>query len=158
MALTPAQNTTLKNAINADPTLSAQPNTSDGNFEVARLLNLEAAPAFVVWQDKLTPSLARKAIMQGATQIDGLTPGKRDELFFIVAETVDCNLAHVRNAIDDACGSANTLKGFLQAATKRNALLIEKILATGTGTTAAPATLGFSGHITPAQVTEARSS
>lgn len=158
MALTPAQRTTLKNAINADPTLSAQPNTSDGNFEIARLLNIEATPAFVVWQDKFTPSLARKAIMQGATQLDGLTQGKRDELFFIVADTVDCNLPHVRAAIDDACGSANTLKGFLQAATKRNALLIEKILATGTGTTAAPATLGFAGQISMADVTDARNS
>jgi hypothetical protein len=36
MALTDAQKTTLKAAILADPTMSAFPNTSDGNFVSAR--------------------------------------------------------------------------------------------------------------------------
>lgn len=49
MALTSAQKTALKNAINANPAWAAFPNTSDGNFNLAAVLNQTAAPAFKVW-------------------------------------------------------------------------------------------------------------
>lgn len=159
MALTTAQLATLKAAITADSTLNAYPNTTDGAFDLARdKLNVLASPAFVVWQDKLTPTLYEAALIVGATQIDALTQGKRDELFMIGKNTRDCGDVNVRAAIDDATGSQNTLKAALVAATKRNALVIEKILSTGTGTTASPATLGFSGSITYQDVQAARNS
>ena len=159
MALTAAQLTLLKTAIAADPTLNAYPNTADGAFDMARdKLNMVANPAFVVWEDKLTPQKYESALIVGATQIDGLTPGKRDELFMIGRNTRDCGDINVRAAIDDATGTQNTLKAALVAATKRNALLIEKILATGSGSTASPATLGFSGSINYTDVQIARNS
>ena len=157
MQLTNAQLQTLKAAILADATLNAYPNTADGAFDMARdRLNATASPAFVVWNDAMTPEQFDAGLIAGATQIDALTQGKRDELFMIGARTRDCGNIAVRAAIDDATGSQNVLKAALVATTKRNALLIEKILATGTGTTASPATLGFSGQVNYNDVQAAR--
>jgi len=159
MALTPAQQAALKAAIAADPTLNAYPNTGDGAFDMARdKLNQLASPAFVVWENQMTPAKYEAGLIAGATQIDALTQGKRDELFMIGRNTRDCSDVNVRAAIDDATGSQNTLKAALVAVTKRNALLIEKILATGTGTTASPATLGYAGTINYVDVQNARNS
>jgi len=159
MALTPAQQAALKAAITADSTLNAYPNTGDGAFDMARdKLNQLASPAFVVWEDKLTPAKYEAGLIAGATQIDALTQGKRDELFMIGQNTRDCSDVNVRAAIDDATGSQATLKAALVAVTKRNALLIEKILATGTGTTQSPATLGYAGTINYVDVQNARNS
>ena len=95
----------------------------------------------------LTPELARAAIIKGATQLDALTVGKRDSLFYLVSGNLDASDAAVRASLDDLCGLQNTLKGFVQAACKRQASRAEKALATGTGTHAVPATLGYEGVI-----------
>jgi len=47
MALTPAQQQTLKAYIEADATLNAFPLNSDGAFEIAKLLNLDASPDYL---------------------------------------------------------------------------------------------------------------
>jgi len=157
MSLTPAQLATLKAAILADPVLSAYPMTADGAFDMARdRLNQEFSPAFTVWQDQLTPERFDAGLINGATQIDGLTQGKRDELFMLGARTRDCNNVAVRNAIDDATGSAATLKAAMVAVEKRNALYGEKIFSIGTGTVLAPATLVVYGQISYLDVQAAR--
>lgn len=51
----------------------------------------------------------------------------------------------MRAAIDDLCGSQNTLKAALLAAEKRTCTVAEKVLSTGSGTNASPATLGWEG-------------
>jgi hypothetical protein len=158
--LTTEQLATLKTAILADPVLAAYPNTLDGAFDMCRdKLNVEFAPAYTVWQDQLTPDLYDAGLISGgATQIDGLTPGKRDLLFLIGARTRNCNTVAVRSAIDDACGSANALKTAMLAAQKRNATYGEKIFSTGTGTVASPATLVVYGAIDYNDVVKARAS
>ena len=154
-----AQLATLKAAILADATLNAYPNTSDGAYEMCRdKLNVDFAPAFTVWQDQLTPDRFDAGLIAGATQIDGLTQGKRDELFMLGSRTRNCNDVAVRNAIDDATGSANTLKAAMVTATKRNALYGEKIFATGTGTVGSPATLVVYGNLNYNDVHAARNS
>jgi hypothetical protein len=62
----------------------------------------------------------------------------------------------VRAALDDFCGSQNTLKAALQAAEKRNATRAEKLFSTGTGSTASPATMSFEGQLTYQQVEAAK--
>ena len=154
-----AQLATLKAAILADATLNAYPNTPDGSYEMCLYkLNVDFSPTFTVWQDQLTPERFDAGLIVGATQIDGLTQGKRDELFMIGARTRDCNAVAVRNAIDDATGSASTLKAAMVAVTKRNALYGEKIFATGTGTVLSPATLGVYGNLNYLDVFAARNS
>ena len=142
--LTPTQLSTLKAAALADPTASQYLANGNDN-ELAEWLN--QPQTFVVWRSKLTPEQARAAIIKGATQLDGLTVGKRDSLFYLVSGDLDVSDAAVRTAIDDLCGTQNQLKGYLTAAQKRSATRAEKTLASGTGTDAAPANLGGEGWL-----------
>lgn len=158
MSLNAAQSAALKADILADATLNAFPNNSDGAFEIAKAYNLPASPAFVVWRSTLTPDLSRTAIVAGAVQLDNLTAGKRDALLYLAQGSLDCRKTEVRPAIDDLCGSQNTLKASLLAAEKRNATRAEKLFATGTGSDAAPATTTFEGTLTYQDVEAARNS
>lgn len=156
--LQPSQYAAVKAYINSVPALASQPNTPDGNFEVARQLNLQAVPSFTVWQSQLTPDLMRAAIVQGAIQLDGLSQGKRDTLIYLAQGTLDARIAGVRQALDDETGSQGVLKAAVVAAEKRFATVIEKILATGIGSDASPATTTFEGAIGYQDVQAARSS
>ena len=152
--LTPTQLSTLKAAAMADPTAS-QYLTNGNDNELADWFN--QPQTFVAWRSKLTPELARAAIIKGATQLDGLTVGKRDSLFYLVSGDLDVSDAAVRAAIDDLCGTQNTLKGHLTAAQKRTATRAEKALANGTGTDASPANLGWEGWISGNDASDIRS-
>ena len=158
MSLNSSQLATLKAAIAADGTLNAFPMNSDGDYAIAAALNLPAAPDFIVWRSALAPDLSRAAIIGGAAQLDNLTVGKRDALLYMAGGNLDCRIAGVRSAIDDLCGTQNTLKASLIAAQKRKATVVEKILATGTGSDAAPAVTTFEGNISYQAVGIARSS
>lgn len=121
-----------------------------GNLSgLADALSAEHAPAFIVWRDALTPTIARQAIVSGAqlAQLDNLVPGKRDALLYAVADNMDCRVEAIRAAVNSLCGSQNELKAALVAAMKRNATVVEKVFATGAGTTLAPATLVYIGGI-----------
>jgi hypothetical protein len=103
---------------------------------------------FFAWRSSLRPDQSRNAIMAGATQLDDLTPGKRDALFWILSDSVDCRDATVRAALENFCGTQNTLKNSIIAATKRTCTRAEQALKiAGTGTSAAPATLGYEGFL-----------
>lgn len=154
--LTPAQLATLKAAIDADPVLAAFPNNSDGAFEIALALNQPAVPDFYVWRSQYTPDLIRVAISNGVTQLDALTASKRDSLLWWADGTHDFGTTAARAAADDLTGSQNTLKNAILDGGKRKALRIEKILATGTGTFAAPATAGYNGTVSYQDVMLAR--
>lgn len=149
MALTTQQLQTLAADIAADPVLSTKPHTSDGAFEIADAYNQPATPAFVVWRSTVSPEEWRMAILGGggATQLDALTASKRESLLWAVSDTLHPDIAAVRAALDDFCGSQNTLKAAITAAQKRDSNRVEKLLATGTGSTASPATMGFEGTI-----------
>jgi hypothetical protein len=146
--LTDPQKATLKSYIQSVPVLNDL--YVIGNMGgLANALSVDHAPAFVVWRDALTPTLARQAIVSGAqlAQLDNLVPGKRDALLYAVAENMDCRVEPIRAAVDSLCGSQNELKAALIAAMKRSATVIEKVFATGTGTTLAPATMTYIGGI-----------
>ena len=146
--LTPAQLTTLKAAILADPAVNTKVSGTGTDYEfIANYLSAPASPAFTVWVSNLTPDLARSGVLGGIAQLDNLTVGKRDALLYLFAATNDCRNAAVRQAIDDLCGTQNTLKASLLVAEKRLANRAEKILATGTGSDAVPAITTFEGSI-----------
>jgi hypothetical protein len=113
-------------------------------------------PTFYVWRSMLSTDRSRSAVVKGATQLDALTVGKRDSLLWLLSEAIDPSDAAVRAAIEDLCGSQNTLKGALQAEFKRTATRAEKILASGTGTSAVPATLTYEGYVSAAEASTAR--
>lgn len=142
--MTPAQLSTLKSVALADPVAAGYLNAGN-DTGLSEWFNQQTT--HIVWRSVLTPELARAAIIKGATQLDALTVGKRDSLFYLVSGNLDASDAAVRASLDDLCGSQNTLKGFVRAACKRQASRAEKALATGTGTDAVPATLGYEGVI-----------
>lgn len=159
MSLSPEQLPALKAHIEADPTLSALPNTSDGNFAVASLLNLPAAPAFVVWRT----SVALTEIMSNGfdwARVDNLSVGKAriwDWMFRI--GSIDPSKPNIRAGIDATwVGTAADLavRAAVYVHCKRAATRAEKLYATGAGSDAAPATMGFSGAVTSTEVETAR--
>ena len=157
MALKPAQKTKLLAAIAADVTLSAFPNTSDGAFDMAQLLNLDSSPVFTVWRSNYSPSQIRTAITDGATQLDNLTASKRASLLWWAEGTYDMGKAATRAAIVDFTATFTTIQNALLDGGKRTANRIEAILATGTGTVADPGKLTWEGPISYQDVAEARS-
>lgn len=141
--LTVPQMQALKSAALADPTASGYLSTGNDN-ELAQWFN--APNGKIVWRSTLTPDVMREAIVGGAAQLDNLTVGKRDALLYLVSADLT-NTATLRSTLDDLCGTQNTLKASILAAEKRTSSKAESILATGTGTTASPATLTWEGWI-----------
>jgi hypothetical protein len=161
MALTPAQKTTLKAHIAASSDLNIYPNNTDGNVEVTRLLNLAASPAFTVWKNAVTIGDVGKAF--NATELAGLTQlnhVRLQTLAIYLAGGVAPFLASIRAFFDDifsGAGGTNT-RAALLVLWKRLASRVEQLFATGTGSDAVPATLGFEGPISVNDVEAARTS
>ena len=146
--LTEAQRATLLADILANQDTAAKYQIGDLS-SLAELYNAAASPAFTVWRSVLTPEQARTAITggDGLAQLDNLTAGKRDSLFWTFdGDTYPAN-ADQRAAIVNLCGTQNSLKTAILAAQKRTASRIEKLFATGTGSDASPATLVVEGPI-----------
>lgn len=166
--LTNQQLALVKAEINSDPALSSVPMTPDGAFAIADALNLDASPAYYVWRSSLTVEEATERTSPEATNWSWTgtgfitrSVGERDawrELF----RDGSCNpsLANVRQAFSDIL-SGNTApapanRTHLLAMAKRPARRIEKVLATGTGSLASPATMGYEGTISYTDVEAAR--
>ena len=109
--------------------------------------------AYVVWRTSMTPDQSRAAIVEGAIQLDNLTAGKRDSLLYLVQGSLDVSQAGVRQALDDLCGTQNTLKAALQAAMKRVATRAEAALASGTGTSQSPGAMDWEGYVSYSDLT-----
>lgn len=160
---TTAQLQAIKAEIDADPALSAYPNTPDGAFAIAAALNLPASPEFVVWRT----SVAQDEITQNGfnwTQVDGLSIGKAriwEWMFLNDSRAINPSKPNVRAGIIEVW-SGTQAKLDVQASVfshcKRAATRLEKILATGTGTTESPATMGYEGDINYQSVQQARNS
>lgn len=147
--LTSAQLTTLAAALRADtdPDVAAAVAIGNATYLVSAY---NALSTYIVWRSVVTPDQARIAIVSGSqlAQLDNLTVGKRDALLYAFAADVATSNQATREAIIDLCGTQNVLKAALTAAMKRAATKAERIFATGTGTDAAPGTLGWEGQIT----------
>jgi len=152
--LTDAQAQTLVAALraDADPAVAAAL-AARNDTEVARIYNLPTA--FIVWKTSVTPNEWDTAMMQGATQMDALTVGKRDTLFVVMSRNRDCRDPNVVTTINDLTGTQNMLKAALVAACKRVASKAETLFTTGTGTTAAPGSLIWEGPLTVNDVSNA---
>lgn len=158
-ALSPAQLATLKADILANSDLNSQPNTPDGNFEIARLYNLPASPNFTVWKTQVTINAVGSAF--NATELAGLTTGNQTRLQTIaqyLATGVNPSRPDTRAFFDDVfsgAGGTNT-RAALLVLWKRLATRAEKLYATGTGSDPSPATLTFEGSVSPTDVVNAR--
>lgn len=154
--LTTAQLQTLKGWIDADPILSLLPLNSDTAFEIAAALNQEVDPAFVVWRTAVT---LREIMSNGFrwTDVDGLSAAKyRTWELMNSLGTIDPSKPNVRQGLRDTWGAGSLQELAITPHLKRNATQVEKLLATGTGTDATPATLSFEGTISFNEVEDAR--
>ena len=161
MALTTEQLATLKAAILADPVLAAFPAGSDGSYAIAAELNKPAAPEFVVWKTSVQVDEIMRNGMDW-TRVDNLTVGKsRIWDWMSRLGSFNPSKTNIRAGIDAAwVGTAADLavRATIYTHCKRAATVVEKLFASGTGTTADPATLTFEGAITWQVVDAARNS
>jgi hypothetical protein len=161
MMLTTAQLQTLKAAIEADPVLNALPNNTDSAFEIAAQFNTEASPTFVVWDTRVSVDEIMRNGMDWA-RVDNLTVGKARIWDWLGRlGTFDASKANVRAGIDAAwAGTAADLavRAAIYVHCKRNATRVEKVLATGTGSDASPATMTFEGSLSYQDAFNARNS
>lgn len=161
MALTPAQMATVKADILANNDLNTQPNNTDGAFEIARLYNLQASPAWTVWKTNVSLNDIGKKF--NGTELAGLTTGNQTRLQTIAAYLiggVDPSIIDNRAFFDDVfsgAGGTNT-RAALLALWKRTSTRFEKLLSTGTGSDAVPATLGYQGVVSYQDIQAARNS
>jgi len=161
MALSVEQMATLKAAIIADPVLAAYPAGSDGAYEIALALNTLADQAFIVWRTNVSVDAIMRNGMDWA-RVDNLTVGKARIWDWLTRlGTFNASKANIRAGIDAAwVGTAADLavRATIYTHCKRSATRAEKIFATGTGSDASPATMGYEGALSWQDVDSARSS
>lgn len=150
--LTTEQKVLVAADIAADPYFSTLPPSSDSAFEIAALYALTASPDFIVWKT----TVSQDEIMQNGfdwTQVDNTTVGKAriwEWMFTNAQRVINPSKANVRAGIDEAWkGTAAMLavRAAVYTHCKRKANRLEKLLATGAGTDADPATMGFEGTV-----------
>lgn len=183
--MTPAQLATLKAAILADQTMAAKPLTSGGALEIAVLLNAAASPAYNVWRSVTPASNILDSItwanLTPADTADGtatftnralVCQAKQMNLQIILQgrDSVASGKLSVRGGLSDAlqnvpAGAGGALvdagwagAGKVKATMTRTASVIEKLFATGNGTTATPSTMGYEGPVSSEDVQQARES
>ena len=169
MALTQAQLVTLKADILADPILNAHPMNPDGAFAIALAYSVIVTPDYWVWRT----SVEKKEIVSQASQ-DGTTftwagsgfitrsVGEQTcwEQLFNSTQTCNPSLPNVRQAFQDifsGAGNAASNRTHLLVVGRRKANRVEKLFATGLGTTGSPSTMGFEGNLAYQDVENARS-
>lgn len=149
MSLTSAQLVTLKNDIAADPVLSLIPKTPDGAFEVASAYNLTASPDFTVWRSNVSVAEVKKNVVW-TEYINNTSVGERDAFVLMLSNgIIDGSDPNVRQGIADIFSGPQkqTTRSQLTEVAKRLANRVEKLFATGTGSTASPATMAFEGTL-----------
>lgn len=181
MPLTPAQLQVLKAHIAGDAELDAHPDTSDGAFAIAAVLNGPAVPAFRVWQTAVpVADVFDNVVWANFTPADApdntvaysnrslACQGKQFNLqtLLVGRETINAAKTSIRLGIQDAtqqlpsgAGGATRTGGWpaIQPILSRDATRAEKLFATGgAGTTASPSTMTFEGQLDYQDVQAAR--
>lgn len=150
----------LKNFVLADPVLNLIPHTADGAYAIADALKANASPDFIVWRTSVT----KDEIMQNGfdwTQVDNTTVGKAciwEWMFDNGSASINPSKLNIRTGIDEAWkGTAAMLlvRDAVYVHCKRKANILEKLFATGTGSTVSPATMVIEGTINYIEVFDA---
>lgn len=150
MALNTAQQTTLRNDINADPAFASVPHNSDGASTIANAYNAQATPAFTVWKTNVSILATGQAF--NGVEWAGMTSANHTRLQTVAQylsagyDAGDADIRAMFNDIWSGAGGTNT-RAALLTLWKRLATRAEKLFATGTGSDASPATLVYEGQI-----------
>jgi len=161
MSLTTQQLQTLKTYIASVPALNTAPMNADGDQVIADALNAISAPDFFVWRT----DVARDDVTGEGfdwTQVDNLTNGQA-RIWDLIFQTRSGTLSFAdpgKRAGISECWKGTAAKvavaTFIFSKANRRAKVAERLLATGTGTAATPATMTFEGNINRDQVEAAR--
>lgn len=163
MNLTSSQLTTLKNDIAADNTLNSFPNSSDGADAIRMLYDLLPGTDYFVWKSGVAKSVITSDPAFDWTRVDNMTVGKAriwTEMFDNPLRTVNPSQANVRSgfsAIFTAAGDIATLTS-ITSNCRRKATRVEKLFATGSGTTGSPSIMSFEGTLDINDIITARNS
>ena len=156
MALTLPQLQALKAHLAADPVLDAIPRNSDGAFEVAAAMNLTASPEFWVWKSSVSRAFIYHETSPTGSSWDWTTyknQGATEQNAWVqmfmgdVANFSKPNLRAGVAAIFTGSGAATAQRDHILACGRRLATRAEKLFATGTGSTAVPATMAVEGNL-----------
>ncbi len=157
--LTSAQLLLVKNDIAANQDLSSKANNADGNDAIASAYNLLASPDFWVFRTAVKVDEIGDAI--DATELVGLTTGKLTQLqTLLLFGSIDASKLNRRTAFDQifSASSGTLTRPALAVIWRRKATRLEKVLATGTGSTGSPATMGLEGSVSYLGIELARAS
>ncbi len=156
MSLTPQQLTTLRAAILAETDAAfVEARTQGATGTMAAFYAQPAVPTFYVWRNNYTPQQIAGAIDNGITQLDALTASKRDSLLWWAERSHDMTRAQSQAAVNDLCGSQNTLKAAILDGGKRALSNGGRLFASGTGSLAVPGATTFDGEISGDDIAEA---
>ncbi len=159
--LTSGQKATLKTFITNTPAYNSIPNTLDGAWQLAGLLNTTASPDYVVWKSSVSTDEVMKNGMDW-TRVDNLSVGKaRIWEWMTLPGNFNPSKVNVRAGINATwVGTAADLavRAAVYVHCKRLATVAEQLFATGSGTDDTPSTMGFEGQISPQEVYDARNS
>ena len=155
MALTTAQQATLKAYIEANPTWVAYNHNSDGALAISQELALDASPDVVVWRSDVA-----ETEVVGNTSGEGTTwdwtvyaaltrqeQGAYERMF--ASGVVNAGLPNIRQGFVDIFNgpSGADQRAHMSAIAKRLANDLESVFAVGTGSTAVPATMAVEGRV-----------
>ncbi len=119
--------------------------------------NAIASPDYYVWRTSIPPEEYLEAMVW--TELDTVSEGKRWEFDAMTGkQTRPLNAAkpNIRQGLTDVFNGSPGTRNALVVLAKRKARLAEKLLATGTGTLASPATMGWEGPMTYTDASDAR--
>ena len=155
--LTPQQSATLAADITAAPEFDAIPHNENGAYAIAEAYNLPSAN-FVVWKTLVSvDEIMRNGIAWD--QVDNLSVGKaRIWDWMSRLGSFNCSKANIRSGIDATwvgTAAALAVRATVYTHCKRLATRVEKLFATGTGTTGNPGLLVFEGAINYRDVSDA---
>lgn len=151
MHLTPAQMTTLRNDILADPALAALPQGNPSALAIANAYNAAANPSYTVWKSSVTADEIGNAWI--GTDIDGMSSLNMQRLQLLLASSplgvFDMRRADRRAGFENPFGTNqnNASRVAMRTAWKRLANRFEKLFASGTGSDASPGITTLEGSL-----------
>lgn len=125
MSLTSQQMSTLKAAILADGVMNAFPNTSDGNFDLAKYLNsVPAVGPVAIWRNDIAPDeIAANVVI---SEFNALTATAQNGLLLLTqGSRIDASKASVRTGFSTIFGGGSATVTALTVLAQRSATRFE---------------------------------
>ena len=155
MALTLTQKQTIAAYIASKPEWASMVKNSDTAYFIAQELNKDDAVPYIVWRTNVDPN----EIMRNGldwTRVDNLSVGKARIWDWMTSlGSLNPSKANIRAGIDATwVGTAADLavRAVVYTHCKRQATVVEKLLATGLGTDASPSVMGYESPISYQEV------